>query len=137
VAIHASESGIISFCGFRPIGVKSPKEFTISQEENMRQAALLAIALATSALLAGGASAASFATPNMPQTFSVQSVADQQMQIGKTYAHLRVKPTTHSTKLATLKQGTKVDVIEMVGNGKWAHVKVDGKEGYISASLLK
>lgn len=103
----------------------------------MRQAALLAIALATSALLAGGASAASFATPNMPQTFSVQSVADQQMQIGKTYAHLRVKPTTHSTKLATLKQGTKVDVIEMVGNGKWAHVKVDGKEGYISASLLK
>jgi uncharacterized protein YgiM (DUF1202 family) len=117
--------------------VTSPKEFTISQETNMRKTSLLAIAFATSALLAGGASAASFATPTMPQTFSVQSVADQQMEVGKTYAHLRVKPTTHSTKLATLKQGTKVDVIEMVGNGKWAHVKVGGKEGYISASLLK
>jgi len=51
-------------------------------------------------------------------------------------AHLRAKPTTKSDKLATLKHGTKVDVIELVEHGKWAHVNVEGKTGFISANLL-
>ena len=41
------------------------------------------------------------------------------------------------TKVATLKMGTTVDVVELVGNGAWAHVKVAGQTGYIRADLLK
>jgi hypothetical protein len=33
--------------------------------------------------------------------------------------------------------GTTVDVVELVGNGAWAHVKVAGQTGYIRADLLK
>jgi uncharacterized protein YgiM (DUF1202 family) len=103
----------------------------------MRHISPLALALAASLTLAGGASAADIATPAAPSAATVRTIADQQMQVGNNYAHLRSKPTTHSDKLATLKKGTKVDVVEMVENGKWAHVKVNGKEGYISANLLK
>ena len=84
-----------------------------------------------------GASAAVFSlpVPAMPSAF--QTIADHQMQVAVKDAHLRAKPTTHSTRLATLARGTKVDVTELVDNGKWAHVKVAGKTGYISANLLK
>jgi uncharacterized protein YgiM (DUF1202 family) len=83
------------------------------------------------------ASAATFPLP-IPDVGSLyQTVADRQMLVAVNDTHLRSKPTTQSTKLATLKIGTKVDVIEMVGNGQWAHVKVEGKTGYIRADLLK
>ncbi|HEX4571901.1 MAG TPA: SH3 domain-containing protein, partial [Dongiaceae bacterium] len=59
------------------------------------------------------------------------------MMVSHSYAHLREKPTTKSTLLATLKHGTKVEVLDKVDDGKWTHVKVAGKEGYISTSLLK
>ena len=39
--------------------------------------------------------------------------------------------------LTTLKKGAKVDVIEKVPGGKWAHVKTDKFDGYIALSLLK
>jgi uncharacterized protein YgiM (DUF1202 family) len=39
--------------------------------------------------------------------------------------------------LATLKKGTKVDVIEKSPDGKWAHVKSGKVDGYIAISLLK
>jgi uncharacterized protein YgiM (DUF1202 family) len=71
----------------------------------------------------------------LPSAF--QNIADQQMVVAVNQAHLRSKPTTQSTKLATLKSGTQVDVVEMVNNGTWAHVKVAGKTGYIRADLLK
>jgi uncharacterized protein YgiM (DUF1202 family) len=103
----------------------------------MRHTSSLALALAASLMLAGGASAADIATPAAPAAATPQMIADHQMLVGNSYAHLRAKPTTHSAKLATLKKGTKVDVLEMVENGKWAHVKVNGKDGYISANLLK
>jgi uncharacterized protein YgiM (DUF1202 family) len=103
----------------------------------MRHTSPLTLAIAASLMLAGGASAADIARPAAPTVATVRTIADQQMQVGNNYAHLRSKPTTHSDKLATLKKGTKVDVIEMVENGKWAHVKVNGKDGYISANLLK
>jgi uncharacterized protein YgiM (DUF1202 family) len=91
-------------------------------------------------LLAGAANAASAGTfrlpvPDMPATY--QTIADRQMEVAVNNTHLRSKPSTQSTKLATLKAGTKVDVIEMVDNGQWAHVKVEGKTGYIRADLLK
>jgi uncharacterized protein YgiM (DUF1202 family) len=97
----------------------------------------LALAIAGSLMLAGGAAAADIAQPAAPAAATPRLIADHQMEIGNNYAHLRSKPTTHSTKLATLKKGTRVDVLEMVENGKWAHVRVNGKDGYISANLLK
>jgi uncharacterized protein YgiM (DUF1202 family) len=60
--------------------------------------------------------------------------------VAHSYAHLREKPTSHSALLATLKQGTKVEVLEKVAgteHGKWAHVKVGSQEGYIALNLLK
>ena len=59
------------------------------------------------------------------------------MEVAVDNTHLRSHPTSSATKLATLKIGTKVDVVEMVNGGTWAHVKVDGKTGYIRADLLK
>jgi uncharacterized protein YgiM (DUF1202 family) len=90
------------------------------------------------AVTVASASAAVFSVPAPTDGFSaIQTVADRQMEVAVKDAHLREKPTTHSAKLATLKRGTKVDVIELVDNNKWAHVKVAGKTGYISANLLK
>jgi len=70
-------------------------------------------------------------------TITTTQRSNRQMQVAVKNAHLRAKPTTHSALLATLARGTKVDVSELVDNGKWAHVKVAGKTGYISANLLK
>ncbi len=103
----------------------------------MRFPNFLAIASLCLVAAATSASAAMLTppVPAMPATF--QTIADRQMQVAVKDAHLRAKPTTHSTRLATLARGTKVDVTELVDNGKWAHVKVAGKTGYISANLLK
>ena len=84
-----------------------------------------------------GASAAMISPPVPAPTSAFQTVADQQMVVAVDRTHLRSKPTTQSAKLATLKIGTQVDVVEMLSNGTWAHVKVAGKTGYIRADLLK
>jgi uncharacterized protein YgiM (DUF1202 family) len=96
------------------------------------------------ALLAGlsaGAASAGVMTMSMPPIENPYlSVAAMQMMVGHSYAHLREKPTSHSALLATLKQGTKVDVLDKVpgvDHGKWAHVKVGSQEGYIALNLLK
>jgi uncharacterized protein YgiM (DUF1202 family) len=71
---------------------------------------------------------------------SYLSVAAIQMTVSHSYAHVREKPTSHSAMLATLKQGTRVNVLEKVAgteHGKWAHVQVGGQEGYIALNLLK
>ena len=76
----------------------------------------------------------------VPPVSGYLSVAAVQMTVSHSYAHLREKPTSHSALLATLKQGTKVDVLETVAgveHGKWAHVKVGNQEGYIALNLLK
>jgi uncharacterized protein YgiM (DUF1202 family) len=96
--------------------------------------ALTCLCLATGAT---SASAAVFSIPVPAMPSAYQTIADHQMQVAVKNAHLRAKPTTHSALLATLARGTKVDVSELVDNGKWAHVKVAGKTGYISANLLK
>jgi uncharacterized protein YgiM (DUF1202 family) len=95
-------------------------------------------AMALSAVLF--ASAADAASPqSTPAIGSIQAVntADVTMTVNHSYAHLRKEPNTKSTILATLKKGTKVDVIEKVAGGKWAHVKADKFDGYIAVSLLK
>ena len=59
------------------------------------------------------------------------------MEVAVNNTHLRAKPDSKSNRLATLKMGTKVDVMGMVNSGQWAHVKLGEKEGYIRADLLK
>jgi uncharacterized protein YgiM (DUF1202 family) len=91
-------------------------------------------------LSAGTASAGVMTMPMPPLESSYLSVAAMQMMVAHSYAHLREKPTSHSALLATLKQGTKVEVLEKVAgteHGKWAHVKVGSQEGYIALNLLK
>ena len=99
----------------------------------------LAAAAILLGLSAGTASAGIIATPDLSASGSYLTVAatTTTMTVSHAYAHLREQPTTKSALLATLKHGTKVEVIEKVDNGKWSHVKVAGKEGYISTSLLK
>ncbi|MDQ7247046.1 SH3 domain-containing protein [Dongia sedimenti] len=63
--------------------------------------------------------------------------ADVTMVVSHGYAHVRKDPNTKSQILATLKKGAKVDVIEKVPGGKWAHVKTGKFDGYIALSLLK
>ncbi|HYV88244.1 MAG TPA: SH3 domain-containing protein [Candidatus Polarisedimenticolia bacterium] len=71
------------------------------------------------------------------QPNGIEMVADKQMQTAANDVHLRSKPTTSSTRLATLKIGTSVDVLKMVDNNTWAKVKYGTKTGYIRADLLK
>ncbi len=93
-------------------------------------------AFAVTLLFAGSAGAGAFLIPPLAASPYAQPAADLQMSVRTSYAHLRAQPTTKSEKLATLKHGTKVDVIALVDHGKWAHVHAAGKTGYISANLL-
>ena len=90
--------------------------------------------------LSASTASAGVITLPVPPVSGYLSVAAVQMTVSHSYAHLREKPTSHSALLATLKQGTKVDVLETVAgieHGKWAHVKVGTQEGYIALNLLK
>ncbi len=103
----------------------------------MRLSFILPVALlglVTAAPLAS-ADMLSVPSPTLPSAF--QSVADKQMETAVNDVHLRAKPSTSSTRLATLKVGTKVDVLQMVDNNTWAQVKYGSKTGYIRADLLK
>jgi uncharacterized protein YgiM (DUF1202 family) len=95
-------------------------------------AAILAV------LLTGAAQAAS---PQAPIATGSQVVsrqaADAAMVVSHSTAHVRKDPNTKSPVLATLKKGTKVDVIGKSPDGKWAHVKTGKVEGYVALSLLK
>ena len=103
----------------------------------MRYSHILPVACLCPASVTTSMSAAmsSMPAPAMPSAF--KAIADRQMVEAVNNVRLHFKPTTQSTQLATLKSGTKVDVLELVDHGKWAHVKVVGKTGYISANLLQ
>ena len=104
----------------------------------MRKFASWSVMALSAVAFAGAAQAASpQATSAATQATTTREAADVMMVVNHSYAHLRKEANTKSTILATLKKGTKVDVIEKVAGGKWAHVKVDKNEGYIAVSLLK
>jgi uncharacterized protein YgiM (DUF1202 family) len=103
----------------------------------MRKLVTLSAMAVGAVLFAGAADAASPQTAPATVGSAVVNTADVTMVVSHSYAHLRKEPNTKSDVLATLKKGTKVDVIEKVANGKWAHVKVDKFDGYVAASLLK
>ncbi len=52
----------------------------------------------------------------------------------KTSLHLREKPSRSSRSLALIENGTRVQVTEI--SSSWAHVNVNGKEGYMMNSFL-
>ena len=98
----------------------------------------ISAAAITAAMLTTAAHAASPQTsaPANNAPASIQT-ADVTMVVSHGYAHVRKDPNTKSQILATLKKGTKIDVIEKVPGGKWAHVKTDKFDGYVALSLLK
>lgn len=49
-------------------------------------------------------------------------------------AILRAEPSTRSKKLASLRRGTKVQVLE--DRGDWIRVRAGSQEGFVSSSLL-
>jgi uncharacterized protein YgiM (DUF1202 family) len=117
--------------GRSTLPARSTEEFSMRKLVSFSAVALSAV------LFAGAADAAS--PQAAPATAGAQVIrtADVMMVVSHSYAHLRKEPNTKSAILTTLKKGTKVDVIEKVAGGKWAHVKVDKFEGYVAVSLLK
>jgi len=95
-------------------------------------AAIAALMLTTAAEAASPQAPAS--AGGMP---AVVQTAEAAMVVSHATAHVRKDPNTKSPVLATLKKGTKVDVIEKSPDGKWAHVKSGKVDGYIALSLLK
>lgn len=98
--------------------------------------AAVATAIAFGSLMSGAASALTISVPQVAHPAAID-IADTQAVVTHAYAHLREKPTTSSKLLGTLKKGTKLDVIEKVDGGKWAHVKVNNLDGYVATNLLK
>ncbi len=105
----------------------------------MRIIPLAVTLILAAAGLIGRAHAASMATPPAPAISAYRTVADIEMTVSNSsgYANLREKPTTASRILDKLPQGTKVTVTDKTASGKWVHVKVNGKQGYIETKLLK
>jgi uncharacterized protein YgiM (DUF1202 family) len=99
---------------------------------SLSAAAIVATMLTTAAQAASPQTSA----PANSAPVSVQT-ANVTMVVSHGYAHVRKEANTKSQILATLKKGTKVDVIEKMPDGKWAHVKTDKFDGYIALSLLK
>ena len=100
------------------------------------------VSISAAAILAGMlTTAAHAASPQTPatsgNTAAVAQTAETAMVVSHATAHVRKDANTKSPILATLKKGTKVDVIEKTKDGKWAHVKSDKFDGYIAISLLK
>jgi uncharacterized protein YgiM (DUF1202 family) len=99
-----------------------------------------AVTFAVSLLAAGPAIAGPIAVPSSPpaQTL-VMAVADGTMTVNSSGGdvNLRLEPSTRSQVLEKLPRGTKVTVINMVDGGKWVHVQVGDKQGYIARYLLK
>ena len=105
----------------------------------MKKIISISAAAITAALLTASAQAAS---PQAPASTAgnapfVEQTADMAMVVSHATAHVRKDANTKSPVLATLKKGTKVDVIEKSPDGKWAHVKSGKVDGYIALSLLK
>src|ERR1700687_338549 len=102
--------------------VRLDRPYLPPKEPIMRFAQILPIALLGLTAATPMASAAVISVPTPALDSGFLTIADRQMEVAVPNTHLRSAPTSSSTKLATLKTGTKVDVIEMVNNGTWAHV---------------
>jgi len=97
------------------------------------------ILLAIGLLAAGPAMASPLSMPASPPAQGFITVADTEMTVRSAGGdvNLRLEPSTRSQVIGKLPRGTKVTVLNMVDGGKWVHVKVGDKEGYIARYLLK
>jgi uncharacterized protein YgiM (DUF1202 family) len=104
----------------------------------MKKIVSISVAAIAAVMLTTAAEAASQQAPASAGSAAVVvQTADAAMVVSHATAHVRKDPNTKSPVLATLKKGTKVDVIEKSPDGKWAHVKSGKVDGYIAISLLK
>lgn len=100
------------------------------------------IPLATAAaigVLTAAAQASPLPVPTPPGSSALVTIADMTMTVSnhEGYANLRQQPTSHSQLIEKLDAGTKVTILGKAAGGKWYHVKVGDKEGYIARNLLK
>lgn len=104
----------------------------------MKKVFSLSAAAVLAVLLTGAAQAAAPQAPaSTGSQVASQPAADAAMVVSHSTARVRKDPNTKSPVLATLKKGTKLDVIGKSPDGKWAHVKTGKVEGYVALSLLK
>jgi uncharacterized protein YgiM (DUF1202 family) len=113
----------------------SSKERGTTMPTRLAAPMLIAIAM----LASGTAAASPLSVPILPSSQRIIAVADTEMTVrsGGGDVNLRLEPSTRSEVLDKLPRGTKVTVLNMVDGGKWVHVKVGDKEGYIARYLLK
>ena len=104
----------------------------------MKGLSSVALGVAIAFGFAHGTFAGVMSIPTIQPAPMYQTVADMQMKVwSHNSVHLREKPTTKSKILAKLKPGTTVTVVEKVRGGLWAHVTVNGMEGYIDSRLIE
>src|SRR5262249_23084405 len=113
------------------------KDWHRSQEE-ASMPNILAVALLAGARLSSTAAAAGvLSTPSLQAAGSgYEAIAARMMTVTSTSADVHAKASTQSKILAKLRKGAKVTVKEMTATG-WAHVLVNGTDGYIDGKLLK
>jgi len=105
----------------------------------MRPHYKVAIVALAGLIAAGSANATPLSTPTLPLQQGYITVADTVMTVSNSagYANLRKEPSSHSELIEKLPGGTKVTILGKAAGGKWYHVKVGDKEGYIARNLLK
>src|SRR5262245_45005310 len=99
---------------------------------------ILAVALLAGATLGSTAAAAGMlSTPRLQAAGSgYEAIAVKMMTVISTSADVHAKASAQSKILAKLRKGAKVTVKEMTTTG-WAHVQVNGTDGFIDGKLLK
>jgi hypothetical protein len=99
-------------------------------------AAVAGLALASTAATAGPA--ASLLPERAPGSVSLmraQTIATQQQaRINVKSAVLRASPDTKGRKVASLRRGARVEILD--SSGDWAHVRAGKQEGYVLKTLL-
>jgi uncharacterized protein YgiM (DUF1202 family) len=108
-----------------------------SQEETSMPN-ILALALLVGATWGSTAAAAgALSIPNLQAAGSgYEAIAAKMMTVVSTSADVHAKASTQSKIAAKLRKGAKVSVKEMTATG-WAHVLVNGSDGYVDGKLLK
>lgn len=95
-------------------------------------------AVAAVAMLVTGAALAAEVSQTAPATAGrtelAQASQQSQARVRVKSAVLRARPDAKSRKLASVRRGTRLQVLE--SSGDWTHVRVRGQDGYILNSLL-
>jgi uncharacterized protein YgiM (DUF1202 family) len=95
--------------------------------------AVLAVAIAA----AGGARAENPAAPSGNVGTNVGNSMDQPMVVATDNGNVREQPNAQAKLLTTVPRGQKVTMIGTANGGAWAHVLVNGLDGYIDLVQLE